>query len=128
MEVDVLRRWVSPLTLIGELRIDGAFVCYTLEGVATAIPIGRYQLIIAPSQRYQKDMPRLVNVPGRQGILFHPGNHAVDTKGCVLVGMDRGQDEVLRSVVAFDMLFPRLKSAQGTIWCNVKQSPDVLAC
>jgi hypothetical protein len=130
MEVDVIRRWLSPHTLIGEVRIDGAFVCYSLEGCKTAIPVGRYPLIVAPSQRFGRNMPRICDVPGRQGILFHAGNHAVDTLGCVLVGMDRGQDEILRSVIAFEMFYARVVAAQGPMWCNVKLAPedDRLVC
>lgn len=138
MEVDVIRRWLTTKSTIGELRIDGAFVCYTLEDYfptpylkvpgKTCIPLGRYPLIIGWSNRYQRDMPRICDVPDYQGILMHWGNYPKDTLGCVLVGMDRGQDEILRSRVAFDLLFPRLKAAQGPMVCNVKLSPDVLAC
>ena len=52
----------------------------------TAIPIGRYRLIIDRSQRFQKDMPHVLNVPGFEGIRMHAGNTHVDTEGCLLLG------------------------------------------
>jgi hypothetical protein len=146
MEIDVLRKWLSPASTIGELRIDGAFLCFTLEDMyrgddpaakvpgQTAIPCGRYLITIERSPRlsqlYGRDYftPRLHDVPGFQGILMHPGNKADDTDGCVLVGMERGPDVILRSVEAFGLLMPRVQAAQGPIWCNVKLAGDALVC
>lgn len=87
---------------IGELSIDGAFECYTLEDVVrevpnkpvaewkiasrTAIPIGRYRVIIDFSTRFQKPLMHLLDVPGFAGIRIHAGNTSADTEGCILVG------------------------------------------
>jgi hypothetical protein len=53
----------------------------------SCIPPGIYRTVIAWSNRYRRLMPRLLDVPGRSGILIHNGKTAADTHGCVLVGM-----------------------------------------
>jgi hypothetical protein len=54
-----------------------------------AIPAGRYEIHLAWSSRFKRDLPRLVDVPGRSGILIHSGNTNVDTTGCLLPGISR---------------------------------------
>jgi hypothetical protein len=39
----------------------------------TAIPAGRYRVIINRSERFGRMLPRLLEVPGFDGILIHPG-------------------------------------------------------
>lgn len=80
---------------IGSLSIDGVWKCWTGEDPVregpkiagdTAIPAGTYPVIVNLSPRLKKRYPRLVGVPGFQGILIHCGNCAGDTSGCILVG------------------------------------------
>lgn len=112
---------------IGELEIDGAFECYTLEDrireeagrpVAewkvkgeTAIPAGRYRVTITFSQRFQRELPLLNAVPGFEGVRIHPGNTAADTEGCILVGTQVARDAVLNSRQAFAHLFDKIDAA-----------------
>jgi hypothetical protein len=53
----------------------------------TAIPTGRYKVIIAYSNRFKRLLPRLVGVPGYSGILIHPGHYIRNTDGCLLPGL-----------------------------------------
>ena len=138
MELTLNRHWFSALSTIGELSIDGAFECFVLEdkmrelaGVPvekwkvkgrTAIPTGRYQVVISHSFRFDRDLPRLLNVPGFEGILIHPGNTASDTEGCLLPGRARLADKVIESRVAFAGVFGKLRAAQDPIWITVKNS------
>ena len=72
------------------------YKCYTLEdpvripGVKvwgdTAIPEGTYPVAIRFSNRFQKELPGIQNVPGFDGVLLHGGNRKIDTHGCVLLG------------------------------------------
>lgn len=104
---------------VGELLVDGEFFCYTLEDTCraldykvageTAIPAGKYQVIINDSLRFKRPMPLLLNVPGYEGVRIHSGNTSKDTQGCILVGMTKGRDIVYDSRTAFNKLFPEIE-------------------
>lgn len=121
---------------LGSLYIDGHWQAWTLEdqireqaGVPvaawkvpaqTAIPAGRYRVIVTPSQRFQRPLPLVLDVPGFSGIRIHPGNGPEDTEGCILVGRDRVAGRVLQSRVAFEALFATLQAAIGDIWIEIQ--------
>lgn len=122
MELTLKRTTLTNKSTIGELSVDGAFECFTLEDVVrehkikheTAIPAGRYEVIINFSNRFQKQMPRLLNVPNFDGILIHSGNTAANTDGCILVGRVKMVDEIGESRLAFNALFPKLWAGMRT--------------
>lgn len=84
----------------------------------TAIPRGRYRVILSLSQRFKKVLPLLLDVPGFTGIRIHAGNTAADTDGCILVGMERGMGGVLKSRDAMDKL-------QGMIAAALSRGEEV---
>lgn len=53
----------------------------------SCIPPGTYPVAITWSTRFKQLLPRLFDVPERDGILIHAGNTSKDTEGCILVGM-----------------------------------------
>jgi hypothetical protein len=69
--------------MIGKLYIDGAYFCDTLEDIPreikklheTCIPVGTYKVILNMSNRFQKIMPLLLDVPNFEGIRIHPYIH-----------------------------------------------------
>lgn len=63
----------------------------------TAIPAGTYEIIDTYSPRFKKNMLRLVNVKTHEGILIHAGNTALDSEGCILIGMTPTKNGVARS-------------------------------
>ena len=88
----------------------------------TAIPAGEYEVTLHMiSPKYSKKqwyvkfcgakMPRLLNIPGYDGVLIHPGNTDVDTMGCLLVGKNTVVGKVLESKDTFVKLYPILKGA-----------------
>ena len=119
---------------IGDLYIDGKWFCNTLEDTdrgltqdmsleeikkikvygKTAIPTGTYKVnmnIISPkfktrvwAKPYNGMIPRLENVPGYEGILFHPGNSAEDSTGCILLGYNTVKGKVTQSQNTFHKL------------------------
>jgi len=117
------------------------FLCYTLEdpvrepGVkipgVTAIPAGRYRVVVTLSPAFGVWMPLLLDVPGFDGIRIHWGNSAKDTKGCILVGDEptgSRDNWVGKSVVAYERLFERINAAlrRGEqVWLTVHNGPQV---
>jgi hypothetical protein len=119
MNLKLVRRTLTEQSTIGTLSINGVFECFTLEDRvrpvkihgATAIPAGIYEITITFSDRFQKPLPLLLNVPNFAGIRIHPGNTAADTEGCILVGRTERKDFIGNSRVAFRALFTKLEAA-----------------
>lgn len=126
----------QPWGTRGRLFLDGEPECLTLEDVVrdgpkilheTAIPSGRYRVVIDYSQRFGRMMPHLLKVPGFEGIRIHSGNHAnPDSSGCILVGLGRSADGITRSREAMDRLMSRLALplAKGEqVWLEILDAP-----
>ncbi len=89
----------------------------------TAIPTGTYNITIdVVSPKYAKKstwvkynnakMPRLLNVPGFDGILMHPGNTAEDTDGCLIPGKNDKVGQVSNSTYWFKLIYEKMKEAK----------------
>ena len=121
MELKILRKEFTENSTIGDFLIDGEFYFYVLEDMIrepgvkvpgkTAIPEGRYQVIIDQSTRFKRAMPHILNVPGFEGIRIHAGNDAKDTEGCPLLGYTKAKDFVGNSRLAFNRFFDILYEA-----------------
>lgn len=90
----------------------------------TAIPTGTYKVTLnVKSPKYSKVayykaycdgyVPRLVDVPGFDGVLIHKGNTAEDSSGCILVGYNTVVGKVLNSQNAFEIIYTKLKEANS---------------
>lgn len=138
MELELRRDDFNTACTIGKLYADGIYACESLEDrvrevdgqpVAswkikgeTAIPRGRYRVVVNHSQRFGRELPQLLEVPGFEGIRIHPGNTAANTEGCILVGTERGPDSVLHSRDAFAELFTDIQGALAggeQVWITV---------
>jgi len=131
MELLLKRLIKTDNSTIGELSINGVFECYMLEDVdrglhkdmsleeikaikiysRTAIPTGRYQVIVTYSNKFKQFMPLILNVPGYDGIRIHNGKElttSLDTDGCPLPGLIIKKDAVLQSKVAYKTLFKKI--------------------
>lgn len=121
MKIELYRKALRENYTIGSLYVDGFKFCDTLEdkvrpdGVKiwgeTAIPSGTYKVIITKSARFKRRLPLLVNVPMFEGIRIHPGNTAVDTHGCILVGVNSEKGKVTQSQATFKRLFALIEKA-----------------
>lgn len=133
MEILVQRIAKRDDYTIGRLFVDGKYVCDTLEdkvrepGVKvagkTAIPAGRYRVIVNVSPKFGRELPRLLDVPGFEGILIHRGNTPEDTAGCILVGENRAKGKVLNSTPYELRLVELIKDAIGRkeeVWITVE--------
>lgn len=88
----------------------------------TAIPTGKYTIAMnIKSPKYSAIawyanlcngmMPRILNVPCFEGILIHPGNTALDTNGCILVGKNTVKGKLTESKDTFAKLYKQMKAA-----------------
>lgn len=74
----------------------------------TAIPRGRYRVIVDHSEHFGKDLPHLLDVPGFDGVRIHGGNTAADTEGCVLVAHHHPTEDVIQGSAMTDTIMPLL--------------------
>ena len=81
----------TETAILGSLYLNGAFICYTLENAAKAIPAGLYSIENSKSPKFGRELPLLFSdkVPSRRGVRIHAGNTYQDSAACVLVGMKR---------------------------------------
>lgn len=129
MKLHLVRDPTEDGATLGRLAVNGVFECWTLEDPVreiagrpvaewkiagdTAIPRGEYVVIVDRSQRFKRDLPRLLNVPGFEGVRIHPGNVPANSSGCILVGQSRGRGRVDMSRLAFEMLFDKIVHAHS---------------
>lgn len=131
MELLLKRTTKTNISTISELHINGTFECYVLEDVdrgldskmplselkkkkvyaKTAIPTGKYEIVISFSNRFQKLLPLVANVPAYEGIRIHAGNTAEHTEGCLLPGTTKATNFVGNSKIAFNNLFKKIQAA-----------------
>lgn len=134
----------------GKLYIDGIYQCDVIEDVdrgltnemsvteiqskkvygETAIPKGTYQITLDVVSPKFKDrswatfcegkLPRLLDVPGFEGVLIHVGNKAADSLGCLLVGQKSSDGIVSNSTQTFKDLYYKLKQATDQITITIE--------
>jgi hypothetical protein len=119
----ILRDTFSDKSTIGELFLNGEFMCDTLENPElnnvrniSCIPAGQYSVRLRTARESAtRDYLHLLvkEVPNRDYILFHRGNSAKDTSGCILVGIGREQDFVSNSTLAMDLLIKEILNLGG---------------
>lgn len=149
MKIKLHRTFKGDSYTIGKLYIDGEYFCDTIEDKdrglfqnmpleqirekkikhQTAIPTGTYKVTLSVqsprfSQKEQYNfckgyLPRLIDVPGFDGILIHNGNKAGDSSGCILVGENKVKGQVINSTATFKNLYERLKSATDEITIDI---------
>lgn len=136
MELRLVRSQRDEDVTIGELYVDGEFQCFILEDAVrpvkipgqTAIPKGRYEILVTHSPRFGRPLPLLKAVPNYEGVRIHPGNYPTDTEGCLLPGEERGEKSVLRSRQAFENLYIKITKAIDDgqeVWITIEEpEPD----
>ena len=129
MEIKLIRESFGDTFTEGKLLIDNVFECYTVEDTdrrmeddltvkvngKTAIPRGRYELVLSMSNRFKKVLPEILNVPGFAGIRIHSGNSSVDTEGCIILGSvnDKLDDDWIGgSKIALTQFMAKLETAK----------------
>lgn len=131
MNLTLTRDVLKSYCTLGKLTDETGHLCFTCEDPVrdgpkvpgkTAIPSGRYKVIVTQSQRFGRPLPLLLNVPGFSGIRIHPGNTASDTEGCILPGRTRSDFGVGEARVAFNELFELIEFALSSgedVWIDI---------
>lgn len=119
----IIRDTFTDKSTIGTLYINAERFCDTLENPwlnnkrnISCIPEGSYKvrLRLARESATRDYLHLLVqDVPNRDWILFHRGNTAKDTSGCILVGSGRQQDIVENSRLAMDLVMKEIINLGG---------------
>ena len=144
MLLTLLRRPSGPKATLGDLDIDGIPFCITLEDVVradpdpatpaneakvygeTAIPAGRYKIEINFSQKFQKLMIAVLDVPGFTGIRIHSLNDAEETLGCIGVGaIIDGPNRIHGGSTVLPHLFSIIQEALSlgeSVWLEIKDA------
>ena len=95
---------------------DYANGAYKVKG-RSAIPEGRYAVLISYSPKFKAWLPLLLGGPEFnskwQGIRIHAGNCSEDTEGCILVGRNREVGKVLDSRIWLHRLKQKIVEAKG---------------
>ena len=119
----ILRDTFTDESTIGELFLNGERFCDTLElpyrdnqRSISCIPTGEYKvrLRLARESASRDYLHLLVqDVKDRSHILFHRGNSAKNTKGCILVGQGSQHNIVYNSILAMDLLMKEIINLGG---------------
>lgn len=118
---------------IGRLFVDGKYFSDSIEDkdrllkqtdsldkikktkvyAETAIPTGTYKVVVNMSSKFKRNLPRLLDVPGFDGILIHRGNTDKDSAGCIIVGENKVVGKVINSTPYETKLVKLLTEAQN---------------
>lgn len=126
------RLFCKPTHTVGILSVGEEYFCETLEDPVrdlnkdgdledygevkiwgeTAIPYGRYKVIVSRSPKFKRDLPLILDVKHFIGIRIHRGRTVRNTAGCVLVGENRKVGEIFNGAYYEKKLTLMLKAFQ----------------
>lgn len=132
-ELTLHRLYLKEDYTIGKLFVDGVYHCDTVEDRVrdlnkdgdlldegeekvmheTAIPYGRYKVIVNMSPKFKRELPRLLNVPHFEGILMHEGKTAKSSSGCIICGENKIVGGVINSAKYIRELISWIKIQNG---------------
>ena len=95
---------------------------YKVKG-RSAIPEGRYAVVISWSPKMKQWLPILLGVPKFEGIRIHAGNCSEDTEGCILVGRNLEVGKVLESrkwLYELKMKIVEAKDRGEAVWITIR--------
>ena len=96
----------------------------------TAIPKGQYRVTLdVCSPKFRKKpyyrqfcggyLPRLLNVPGFEGILIHKGASERDSAGCLILGRNTVVGKVTHSQECFEQVYELMRKTKEDIWIRI---------
>ena len=119
LELKSVRTWRNADSTFSEFYVNDELWCNVLEDTdrglrqdmplaqikkikkegITAIPSGRYEVVMRYSPHFKRETPWIKDVPGYQYVLIHAGNNPSHTAGCLLPGENKNhaKSEVINS-------------------------------
>lgn len=139
MELLLKRKYLKNNYTIGDLYIDNKFYCNILEDTVrdfnkdgtfncgelkisghTAIPYGEYEIKVTYSNKFNRELPLLLDVKHFAGIRIHRGNTVDDSSGCLLPGENKKEGTVVNSTKYEIELTKLIKE------CNTKKEKVII--
>lgn len=147
MELYVIRRFFNDKYTIGRFLEGQEKICDTLEDPVrelndinhdgdfddtdegkiygeTAIPCGRYPVIVTYSPSFKRFLALLLNVPGFSYIRIHSLRSAKGTKGCIGVGVNSIKGKLVNGPYYETIITKKIQDAikRGEeVWITIKQ-------
>ena len=136
------RNFLGEKYCIGTLYNEKDYLCDTMEDTVrdlnkdgdledpgegklfgeTAIPFGRYRLILTWSPKFKRLLPEVLLVKHFTSIRMHAGNTQKDSLGCILVGENKVKGSLINSRAKEIIVVTLLKDLierNNEVWLNV---------
>ena len=132
MILTLSRKIFNKTSTEGNLYINGVWFCNTIEDVVrakpgewkkelkvyakTAIPYGKYPVLVTWSNRFKRMLTGVFNVPDFEGIRIHNGTSELSSAGCVIVSYedDDANHKLLNDKRAMNDLTKLIEKTQKT--------------
>lgn len=93
----------------------------------TAIPQGKYKVIVDYSMRFKRGLPRVLNVPGFEGIRIHGGNGPENTEGCLLVAYRKLRDDFIQGTAIGNVMMLLAENGSKATIQYINPAPSLTA-
>jgi len=137
MRITLNRKYKGQDYTISHSFINGEYFCDFIEDRVrdlgengenkvygeTAIPAGKYRIVLTYSPKFKRELPLLLNVPFFEGIRIYRGNTAQSSSGCLIPGENKIKGQVINSTKYEIELIRRIKEAishNEEIWITIQ--------
>ena len=111
MKLKINRLFPKATYIIGDFFTNGNFFADSLERPwlnnhpdTSCIPTGVYAVKMQFSPHFQRPMPHILNVPGRDKIMIHDGSVIANLEGCISIGKNSAVGVLTETRVSSDKL------------------------
>lgn len=146
MELLLERKIFNQNSTEGNLYVDGKWFCNTIEDRVrakpgewkkelkvygkTAIPYGRYPVLVTWSNRFKRPMVGVFNVPDFEGIRFHWGTTELSSAGCIIISYkddDENHRLILEKQATEDLInMVNQEQKTGKIFLTIEESKNAV--
>ena len=142
MELILERKYLNKDSTEGNLYVNGKWFCHVVEDVVrakpgewkkelkvyaqTAIPYGRYRVMVTYSPKFKRMLTAILDVPDFVGIRIHSGTSHKSSAGCPIISYlaDDGngsRNRVIKDDKAMNDLCDMVLKAQKTekVWIEI---------